>query len=144
MGIIFSFSSRSAGEYLSLVLAVCALACMGVYYSHESALVAVNTTVIAYLAGITVANVAYFALDVRSRVDVAGLIELVGVALAVLCLMTYLLDGIANLADLLNGIQISSGGAGDVTTIFALIGLMAALGLGQIAVCFMRRGEAQV
>ncbi len=142
MGINCSFSHRSAGEYLSLLVAVAALACIGVYYPYESALSAVDMRVVGLLVAIALLNVAYFFISCNLRIDIMGLTELASVGLTAYCLVVYLMSDITNLADLLNGVTIFSGGVGNVTTIFTIIGLMVAISVAQMIICFIPRTRA--
>lgn len=137
MGINLSFSKRSLGEYLSLVAGVATIACLALYYPYEASLNALDMAVVGYLVAILVCNLAYFVIEVKTRFDLMGVVELVSVALSALCLTEYLHSDINNLADLLNGVTIFSGGSGSADTIFTIIGCMAALGVIQIIVCFL-------
>lgn len=143
MGINLSFAKRSAGEYLSLVAAVVAVVSACVYYSYEAGLNALDMGVVGLLAVIAVCNLAHCCVRVRLRFDVMGLVELVSVALSAVCLTQYLRSDINNLADLLNGVTIFSGGSGDVNTIFLIIGCMVALALVQMVVCFLPKPKAE-
>lgn len=128
------------GRKIAIVVAALAVITTGLYVSYESALLAVDNTVIALLVVVAVLNVAYFCLSVwipKPKINIMGLVEIGSTGLAAEALVTYLNSDISNLADLLNGVTIFSGGAGDATTIFILIGLMAAIGILQIVVCFL-------
>lgn len=142
MGINRSFSQRSVGEYLSLLVTVAALVCIGVYYSYESTLNAVDVRVIALLAVIAVLNLAYFFVSCNLRLDILGLTELASVGLTAYCLVIYLMSDITNLADLLNGVTIFSGGVGNVTMIFTIIGFIVAISVVQMVICFIPRKRA--
>lgn len=129
----------TAGKKIALAVAVLAIGTCAYYYSYEAPLKAVDTTVMVYLAALAVCDAAYAAMPALPvKFDVMGIVQVVGAAFAAFALTTYLNSDIANLADLLNGVAIFSGGQGDATTIFTLVGLMAALGIAQIVTCFMK------
>lgn len=133
-----STKGKTAGRWLALIVAVLTVATCIFYYVYESGLSAVDSTVILLLAVVAVLNVVYFLVNMNVKVDVLGILEVVSTLLSGLALTTYLSSDINNLADLLNGVIIFSGGVGDVTSIFTLIALMAVIGILQIVICFMR------
>ena len=71
-------------------------------------------------------------------IDVIGLLEIAAAALTAECFVTFLRDSLNNLADLLNGITLFSGGTGSVPMIFGLLGAFLVLCILQIVICFMR------
>lgn len=131
-------ATKTAGRWLALIVAVLAVVTCIFYYVYESGLSAVDSTVILLLVCVAVLNVVYFLVHMSYRLDVLGIIEIVSTLLSGLALTNYLNSDISNLADLLNGVTIFSGGTGDVTSIFTLIVLMAVIGLLQVVICFMR------
>lgn len=127
------------GKKIALVVAVLAIGTCVFYYSYEAPLKAVDTKVMICLALVAVCDVAYAAAPkLPVKFDVMGVVQIAGAAFAALSVTTYLNSDIANLADLLNGVTIFSGGQGNATTIFTLAGLMVAIGVAQIVTCFMK------
>lgn len=134
---VFS-APKTVGRKLSLVAAILAAATAIVYFTYESGMKAVDSAVIGILIGIVVCDVAYAFVRPKVPFDVMGIVQIGAAALSAWGLTSYLNDDIANLADLLNGVTIFSGGTGDVTTIFTIIGLLVALGVIQIVDCFLK------
>ena len=71
-----------------------------------------------------------------------ALYVLIGVfSILTVVLATFFLNSWSNLADLLNGIQIFSGGRGNLTSIIAIMVLLLVLELVEIIVCFMKKNK---
>ena len=130
-------AGKTIGRWLAVVVAVLAVVTAVFYYVYESSINAVDSMVIVLLVVVAVCNVAYFLVDMDLPVDVMGLVEVASTVAAGYALTTYLSSDINNLADLLNGIVIFTGGVGDVNSIFALIALIAVIGVVQIVICFL-------
>lgn len=130
--------ANTLGKKIALVAAALSIVCLIVYVPYESGMKALDTTVVGMLIAAIACDVVYAAVSLKARFDVMGIVQIAGVAAAAFALTNYLNDDIANLADLLNGVTIFSGGSGDVNTIFLIIGLLAAVGIVQIVACFMK------
>lgn len=126
------------GRKVALAAALLSVATAVLYVVYESSLMAVDTQVVVILAAVAVCDVAYALVSVSAPVDVMGFVQIGGAALSAWALTEYLNNDILNLADLLNGVTIFSGGAGNVQTIFTIIALLVVLGVTQIVTCFMR------
>ena len=130
-------ATKTVGRWLALAVAILAVVTCVFYYVYESGINSVDTTVLLLLVVVAILNVAYFVIDIDVKVDVMGLVEVVSTFVSGYALTTYLSSDINNLADLLNGIVIFTGGVGDVNSIFALIALIAIIGVVQIVICFL-------
>lgn len=130
--------ANTLGKKIALAAAALSIVCLITYVPYESGMKALDTTVVGMLVATIACDAAYAAISVKARFDVMGIVQIAGAATSALALTNYLNDDIANLADLLNGVTIFSGGSGDVNTIFLIIGLLVVVGIMQIAACFMK------
>ncbi len=131
---------KSIGEYISILAAVLAVISLIYYYSYTSSMGTTNTMVIILLLVSTICNIVYFAVDIESTIDI-GIVEIVASVCNTVVLATFFLNSWSNLADLLNGIQIFSGGRGNLTSIIAIMVLLLVLELVEIIVCFMKKNK---
>ena len=131
---------KSIGEYISILAAVLAVISLIYYYSYTSSMGTTNTMVIILLLVSTICNIVYFAVDIESTFDI-GIVEIVASVCNTVVLATFFLNSWSNLADLLNGIQIFSGGRGNLTSIIAIMVLLLVLELVEIIVCFMKKNK---
>lgn len=134
--------NKTAGKYLSMIVAVITIVFLIVYLVYTSGLKTVNSTIILYMAVIAVINAAYFLVDIQFPVDLMGILEIGATALTAMCAVTFLKDSMNSLADLLNGIALFSGGRGSVTMIFTILGAILVIGAAEIIVCFMKSEAA--
>lgn len=130
--------ANTLGKKIALAAAVLSIVCLIIYVPYESGMKALDTTVVGTLVATIACDAAYAAVSVKARFDVMGIVQIAGTAAAAFALTNYLNDDIANLADLLNGVTIFSGGSGDASTIFLIIGLLVVIGIVQIVTCFMK------
>lgn len=133
--------ANTLGKKIALVAAVLSIACLIVYVPYESNMKALDIAVVGMLIAVVACDVAYASICLKARFDVMGIVQIAGAAAAAFAFTNYLNDDIANLADLLNGVTIFSGGSGDVNTIFLIIGLLVVIGIIQIVTCFMKPEE---
>lgn len=130
--------ANTLGKKVSLAAVVLSIVCLIVYIPYESGLKALDGTVIGMLVAVIACDIIYATVSLKTRFDVMGIVQIAGTAAAAFAVTNYLNDDIANLADLLNGITIFSGGTGNVSTIFLIVGLLVAIGIIQIVTCFMK------
>lgn len=130
--------ANTLGKKVSLAAVVLSIVCLIVYIPYESGLKALDVTVIGMLVAVIVCDIIYATVSLKTRFDVMGIVQIAGTAAAAFAVTNYLNDDIANLADLLNGITIFSGGTGNVSTIFLIVGLLVTIGIIQIVTCFMK------
>ncbi len=135
--------NKTAGKYLSMIVAVITFVFLIVYLVYTSGLKTVNSTIILYMTVIAVINAAYFLVDIQFPVDLMGILEIGATALTAMCAVTFLKDSMNSLADLLNGIALFSGGRGSVTMIFTILGAILVIGAAEIIVCFMKSEAAE-
>lgn len=135
--------NKTAGKYLSMIVAVITIVFLIVYLVYTSGLKTVNSTIILYMAVIAAVNAAYFLVDIQFPVDLMGILEIGATALTAMCAVTFLKDSMNSLADLLNGIALFSGGRGSVTMIFTILGAILVIGAAEIIVCFMKSEAAE-
>ena len=132
---------KSVGEYFSIAAAVI-MTILAIYYAvYASGLHALDTMIIVCMAGAVVCNVLYFLIDAEFPFDLMGIVEIAGTMLTAYGLVLFFKDNINNLADLMNGITLFSGGAGSVTSIFGIIAALVISGILQIIVCFMKKNK---
>lgn len=135
------FERKSKGEYTSAVVSVVMLITLIYYIIYVSGLNALNTMIVLCMAGAIVCNVVYFLIDRELPYDLIGILEIIGTALTAYTLVLFFQDNINNLADLMNGITLFSGGVGSVRSIFGIIGAIVVSGVLQIIVCFMKKNK---
>lgn len=132
-------ADKTAGRCISAVVTVLTIVFLIMYIVYASGLKMVNTTIILYMILIAVINAAYFLVNRKFPVDIMGILEIGATVLTALCAVAFLKDNMNSLADLLNGIALFSGGTGNVTAIFMILGAILVIGVGEIAVCFMKQ-----
>lgn len=135
-------AKKSVGEYISAVVAVAMVVFLIVYAVYSSGLSALNSKILLYMVAIIAINAAYFFVDLEMPVDILGILEIVSTIVTALCAVSFLKDTFNSLADLLNGIALFSGGTGNVTVIFTVLGALLVMGVLEIVVCFMKKGKA--
>lgn len=131
-------AKKTAGKYLSAVITVITIIFLIVYLMYASGLKAVNNTIVLYMALIAIINAVYFLVDIKFSIDFMGILEIGATAMTAACAVTFLKDSMNSLADLLNGIALFSGGRGNVTIIFTILGAILVIGVAEIVVCFMK------
>lgn len=135
------FNRKSKGEYISAAVGVIVLVTMIYYIVYASGLNALNSMIVLYLAGVIVCNAVYFLVDKELPFDLVGILEIAGTMLTAYALVLFFQDNINNLADLMNGITLFSGGVGSVKSIFGIIGAITVSGILQVIVCFMKKNK---
>lgn len=135
------FNRKSKGEYISAAVSVIVLVTMIYYIVYASGLNALNSMIVLYLAGVIVCNAVYFLVDKELPFDLVGILEIAGTMLTAYALVLFFQDNINNLADLMNGITLFSGGVGSVKSIFGIIGAITVSGILQVIVCFMKKNK---
>lgn len=132
---------KSIGEFISLAGAVVALIALIYYYSYTSGLGSVNGKIIALIIGSVICSVVYVLIDADLSFDI-GIFEVAASVLLTLATVQFFLNSWSNLADLLNGIQIFSGGRGSVKSIFTILGILLVADIIAMISCFMKKNKA--
>lgn len=133
-----SMKNKPIGKILSVATALLLLVTLVVYLVYTTGMHTVNSTTVCCGVLAILCNLVYFGIDKQMPIDVIGLLEIAAAALTAECFVTFLRDSLNNLADLLNGITLFSGGTGSVPMIFGLLGAFLVLCILQIVICFMR------
>lgn len=133
-----SMKNKPIGKILSAATALLLLVTLVVYLVYTTGMHTANTTTICCGVLAILFNLVYFGIDKQMPIDVIALLEIAAAALTAECFVTFLRDSLNNLADLLNGITLFSGGTGSVPMIFGLLGAFLVLCILQIVICFMR------
>lgn len=135
------FQRKSIGEYFSLVGAVVALIAGIYYYSYASGLGSVNGAIVVFVIGSVICSLIYVLIDAKLVFDI-GIFEIAASVFLTLAFVQFLLNSWSNLADLLNGIQIFSGGRGSVKSIFTILGILLVADIIAMVSCFMKKNKA--
>lgn len=143
MMIQMTYKNKSIGEWLALAAAAGSLIILIIYAVYTSGLASLNPLVVVSMVVTIGLNILYFAGTAALPFDLIGLFEVAAAALTAYSLVTFLKASINNLADLLNGIQIFSGGTGNVTAIFTILIALLVIGILEIAACFLGKKEAE-
>ena len=133
-----SMKNKPIGKILSAATALLLLVTLVVYLVYTTGMNNANTKTICCGIMAIQFNLLYFGTATRLTIYVIGLLEIAAAALTAECFVTFLRDSLNNLADLLNGITLFSGGTGSVPMIFGLLGAFLVLCILQIVICFMR------
>lgn len=132
-----TYKDKGLGEWLTVVAAAATLVVLIVYAVYTSGLATLNPLVIVSMIAIIAINLLYYAGEFTISFDLIGLLEIAATALTAYSLVTFLRASINNLADLLNGIQIFSGGTGSITAIFTILIALGVIGVIEIVACFI-------
>lgn len=136
-----SFLSRkSAGEYLAAVAALMELVTLVYYCSYANSMGAVDGKVVIFIILAVISNLVYFFVDVESVLDI-GIVEIAASVFTTFAIAYFFLNSWSNLADLLNGIQIFSGGKGSLSSIIAILVLLLIADVAEIIACFMKKNK---
>lgn len=138
-----TYKNKGIGEWLAVAAAAASLVILIVYAVYTSGLASLNPLVVVSMIVTIGINMIYFAGEVSLSFDLIGLLEVAATALTAYSLVTFLKASINNLADLLNGIQIFSGGTGNITVIFTILIALLIIGIIEIAACFLGKKEAE-
>lgn len=132
---------KSKGEYVCAASVIVMLITLVYYFVYASGIKSLNTIIVLCMAAAIVCNIVYFLVDRELPFDIIGILEIIGTMLTAYVLVMFFQDNINNLADLMNGITLFSGGAGSVKSIFGIIGALVVSGIMQIVVCFMKKNK---
>ena len=135
----FSWKGKGIGEWFAAAAAVIGILVLIIYAVYTSGLSILNPIVVLAMLACIVINVLYFGCELNVPIDVPGLLEIAAAALTAFSLVRFLKVSMNNLADLLNGIQIFSGGSGDVRVIFTILFALLGIGILEIIACFAGR-----
>lgn len=134
------FQRKSIGEYLAILAAVVSAGGLIFYCSYTGSMGTTDTQIVAFIVGAVLCNLVYFLVDTDSVIDI-GILEIVASVLSTLTVARFFLDSWSNLADLLNGIQIFSGGRGSVSSIITILVIFLCVNLINIISCFMKKNK---
>ena len=129
-------SKKTIGNWLCGGAAVLSLIILIVYCVYTSGLGILNSLVILSMLFTIAVNAINFMVCADLPFDILGLLEIGAAASTAYSLVTFLRASINNLADLLNGIQIFSGGTGSIPAIFTILIALLVIGIAEIAACF--------
>lgn len=132
------FTGKSFAEYISLIAGVCTIITLFYYYGYENSMKTVNVKILVLIGLAAVCNIVYFIVDYEGIFDI-GILEIAASIFITLALSFFILDSWSSLADLLNGIQIFSGGRGSISAIRNIAIFLLVVDFIEIAVCFMKK-----
>lgn len=132
---------KSKGEYICAAAVVVMLITLIYYIIYANSIKALDTMIIVCITAAIACNVLYFIVDKEFPLDIIGILEIVGTMLTAEALVIFFQGNINNLADLMNGITLFSGGTGSVKSIFGIVGALVVSGIMQIIVCFMKKNK---
>lgn len=134
------FQRKSIGEYISAAAVVLAVITLIYYCSYTGSMGSINPTIVVFIILAAVCNLIYFFVDVPLVADI-GILEIVASVFMTLAIVYFFLNSWSNLADLLNGIQIFSGGKGSLASIITIMVLLFVVELAEIVSCFMTKNK---
>lgn len=140
MGKTGFFQRKSIGEFVSMAAAALAVIALVYYLAYAGSMGKINLAIVTFIVLTVLCNLLYSCVDVQLPADI-GVLEIAASVFTTLSIAYFFLDSWSNLADLLNGIQIFSGGKGSLTSIIAILVLLFIVELANIVSCFMKKNK---
>lgn len=134
---------KSVGEYIAVLAAVVSAGGLIFYCSYAGSMGITNSKIVAYIVGVILCNLVYVLVDTKLVIDI-GILEIAASVLSTLAVAQFFLDSWSSLADLLNGIQIFSGGRGSVKSIVTILVIFLCVNIMNIISCFMKKNKPVV
>lgn len=132
------FTGKSVAEYISLIAGICTIITLFYYYSYENSMKTVNVKILVLIGLAAICNIVYFFVNYEGVFDI-GILEIAASIFTTLAFSLFILDSWSSLADLLNGIQIFSGGRGSISAIRNIAVFLIVIDFVEIVICFIKK-----